>query len=121
VPNLTLAFKKQVGAFLLRLDRKEIGYSEDEWKIGDFLEDKGLARRVGPRPVAGEVLRPEQVHSRAMALSQSHFELSGTGFAFVAQQSEETLSSGRFLLPWELPWYGRAPWKYLLGWLMKHS
>jgi hypothetical protein len=102
--------KRKLGALLVKLKKQDYGFTQEEWQVAKVLEGKSLTKYLGPDQ--GPKMMSIEEYSRHLQLSAlSHYVLTGNGEEFVLRYTEEQLLAGRFLLPGEMSWYDRWPWK----------
>ncbi len=110
MPNYSREHKRKLGAVLLKLQKKEPDFTEEEWQLAKVLEGQGLAKYLGPDP-SPKIMPIEEVQKQMQLSALATFVLSGMGEDFVLRNSEDKLRDGKFLLPTETAWYDSWPWK----------
>ena len=104
------AAKSEYGKLMLQLREGGAGLSEKEWALAKALEGMGLVEYFGPDP-RPRISTPADAWRDVALAANAVFRLSPRGHDLVARYSAADLQAGRYLLPGEVPWYDRFPWK----------
>jgi hypothetical protein len=105
--------KKKLGALLIKLKKQDFSITQDEWSLAKVLESRGLTKFLGPEP-GPKITSMTDFVKNAQLAALSHYVLTGLGEEFALRYSESQLIAGQFLLPGEIPWHDRWPWKLLM-------